>query len=153
MTLPVDRRVSDDDVAALRKAFDERDTAKQLWMSVVGQQCKAAGYGLHLDNGRTGRRLAIGRALLALADLGDDDLAASLLGAQPTTIGAALVSLTTREAEALAELAGFVRRARSIQEKAQNVLRVCTKGEFFDAVYDLMSEAHELVEALGAVKR
>jgi hypothetical protein len=135
--------VPDEDVAALRKAFDELDTAEQLWLSLVGNQCKAAGYVVNMGAGPTKRRWSIATAMLHCARIGmppvrdeiDDvheQTVRALLGVvlgeevQPAvTLGAAFAALSIDEAERLAVLAQAVgHRAHITVDEDGQVIRV-----------------------------
>jgi len=135
--------VPDEDVAALRKAFDELDTAEQLWLSLVDNQCKAAGYVVNMSAGPTKRRWSIATAMLHCARIGvppvrdevDDvheQTVRALLGVvlgeevQPAvTLGAAFAALTIDEAERLAVLARAVgHRAHVTVDEDGEVIRV-----------------------------
>jgi len=65
--------VPDEDVAALRKAFDELDTAEKLWLSIIGNQCAKAGYPVNMGAGPTKRRWSISTAMLHCARIGRPD--------------------------------------------------------------------------------
>jgi len=112
--------VSDAEVAKLREEFEALDVAEKLWLSVIGQQCKRAGYPLNLDMGPTRRRWSIGTALIRLACLGvgsnksdeHEQTVRALLGIvmgeeiQPAVVtGSAVAKLTIDEAERLIALA------------------------------------------------
>ena len=111
-------QVTDEDIAELAKAFDERDPRIDSTGSAPHLQARAwlkemadAGSPLSLTKVRSRRRWSIARAVLGLAHF-DDEIAraciAVVLGDEvpkSVTTGAALVALTIDEANRLADMA------------------------------------------------